>query len=453
MRTAAIARAAAASALQPLLQQAVEQLQREDLEAAQRSLDAIIRRWPTQPDALHFMGVLRHTQGRTAEAVALIRRALQAMPDNAGAWNNLGNVLLLAGRSEEAGQAYAESVRHAASDDEAARALNNLSTLHRKLGALDRSEQAAREALARKPDFGDAWYSLSLTLIKQQRIHDGLLAHSRAVALWPQSLQPRHEIIRALMLLGELGRASVLLRQWQAEDPDNPVAAHLLSACGDAHDTPQRASDRYVQQVFDSFAASFDVKLQALNYRAPGLVVQALQAAVGTPRGDLVICDAGCGTGLCAPGLAPFARQLAGCDLSIGMLRRAKLLGLYQVLHQAELTHYLSTQPGTFDAVVSADTLCYFGALDEAMAAAHCALKPGGWLVFTAEALPETDRAPHRLQSNGRYAHASVHLHEAMRDAGFEHQRIQADHLRLEAGEPVRGWVVSAQRRATQAPT
>ena len=56
--------------------------------------------------------MLRHTQGRVDEAVALIQRALATLPDHATAWNNLGNVQLLAGRATEAQAAYENAVHH-----------------------------------------------------------------------------------------------------------------------------------------------------------------------------------------------------------------------------------------------------------------------------------------------------------------------------------------------------
>jgi len=449
------------AALALALGAAVGLLRDERIDEAEPALQAVLKRWPGQPDALHYLGVLRHTQGRVDEAVSLIREALAAMPDFVGAWNNLGNVLLLAGRGDEAAEAYESAVKAgdaaggaargaSASAEDTVRALGNLGVLHRKLHHIDRSELALREAVRRDPAFADGWYNLSITLIEMGRVPEGLDAHSRAVALWPEESQPRQEVVRALLRLGESERAARLLREWLAEEPDNPVAEHMLAAClaagAGAQAAPARASDHYVQEVFDAFASSFDAKLEALHYRAPGHVIEALRAAVGAPEGRLDIVDAGCGTGLCGPGLKPFARRLAGCDLSEGMLRRAKARGLYDVLHQAELMHYLRTQPQAFDAVVSADTLCYFGALDEALAAAHRALRPGGTLVFTVEALPDDSPLPHRLQPNGRYAHGARYLREALAHGGFEMRPLQAETLRMEGGAPVRGWLVAATR-------
>lgn len=459
-KTAAARAAAAASGPAPVVEgsplaqelaAAIALLRDEHIDEAEPALQAILERWPEQPDALHYLGVLRHTQGRVDEAVALIRSALARVPDNAGGWNNLGNVLLLAGRGEEAAQAYQEAVDLGSdAPNDAVRALSNLGVLHRNLGRLDQSEICLRRALERTKDFADVWYNLSVTLIKQGRINEGVMAHSHAVALWPEEVQPRQEVIRALLLLGERARAAKLLREWLASDPQNPVAQHMLAACeadGDAA-VPVRASDGYVQHVFDSFAASFDSKLETLHYRAPELVVQALQAVAGEPQARLDIADAGCGTGLCGPGLKPFARHLAGCDLSVGMLKRARGRKVYDALHQAELTHYLATQPDAFDAIVSADTLCYFGPLESVFAAARQCLRPGGWLVFTVEALPDDVQQPHRLQPNGRYAHAPRYLAAALDAAGLELRALRAETLRMETGVPVSGALVTARRPA-----
>ncbi len=433
------------AALVEALGLAIERLRADDLDEAEIALVEILDRWPGQPDALHFLGVLRHSQGRIDEAVELISAVVRQIPEHAGAWNNLGNVLLVAGRIDEAVQAYERGITIATGQPETAAALSNLSIVHRKQGRTAEAESACRRALAVAPEFADAWYNLSLALMDRGEVHQGLLANSRAIALWPQRAQPRDQVIRALLLLGERERAAGLYREWLAEEPDNPVIHHQLAAClGNA--APERASDAYVQQVFDSFADSFDAKLESLHYRAPELIAQALAEAAGEPRGALDIVDAGCGTGLCGVLVRPWARHLAGCDLSVGMLRRAVPRRVYDVLHQAELVYYLDTQPEHFDAVVCADTLCYFGALEAAVAAARRALRPGGWLMFTVEALQEDDAQGHRLQVNGRYAHTGGYLRAAILQGGLELLALQAGTLRLEAGRPVPGWIVSARR-------
>jgi predicted TPR repeat methyltransferase len=439
------AAAAPPAELGPALGQAIDALRNERLDEAQRAFDALLARWPEQPDALHFLGVLRHSQGRAEEAIELIRRAIAQVPQAPGMWNNLGNVLTAAGRIDEALAAYERSVELAGEDAEGAGPLNNIALIHRKRGELPKAEASLRRALELEAEHAEAWYNLSRVLIDQGRIHEGLVANGHAITLWPRHLIARDQVLRALLMLGERDKAAEMYREWLAEDPGNPVVQHQLAACLGV-DVPARASDAYVEQLFDTYADSFDRKLEALHYRAPGLVEQALRRALPQPDGSLDVVDLGCGTGLCGPLIRAWARTLAGCDLSVGMLRQADRRSVYDVLHKAELVHYLETQPAHFDLAVSADTLCYFGPLDAALRAAARALRPGGTMIFTVEALADGGGEPHRLQTNGRYIHARPYLQRALEDAGFAVAAIEPETLRMEAGLPVAGWLVTAER-------
>src|SRR5262245_51532832 len=158
----------------------------------------------------------------------------------------------------------------------------------------------------------------------------------------------------------------------------------MLSACS-GQDVPARASDAYVETTFDSFAGSFDEKLERLDYRAPQLIAQALEKACGAAGKRLIALDAGCGTGLCGPLIASYVSRLTGVDLSTGMLAKAQGRAVYDQLVKAELTAFLADQADAFDLIVSADTLVYFGPLEPVLTAALGALRSGGLLIFTVE--------------------------------------------------------------------
>ena len=149
------------------------------------------------------------------------------------------------------------------------------------------------------------------------------------------------------------------------------------------------------------------------------------------------------GTGLRGPLVRDWAASLVGIDLSSGMLALAEQRGVYDRLHKAELVDYLRRNPEAFDLLVSADTLCYFGDLGEFADAARAALRPGGRLMFTVEALPDfpgdanrgavagvvagvvagqgsdagavSGAEPFRLQPHGRYAHCRDYLDQSAR--------------------------------------
>ena len=154
--------------------------------------------------------------------------------------------------------------------------------------------------------------------------------------------------------------------------------------------------------------------------------------------------DAGCGTGLCGPLIAPYARRLVGVDLSARMLARARDRDIYDELVKHELTAFMAASAGAFDVIVSADTLVYFGPLEGVVAAAANALRPGGLLIFTVEECIGCD-AGYVLSVSGRYCHAREYLDRVLTEANLEPLIVPAE-LRLEAGDPVPGLVVRATR-------
>jgi predicted TPR repeat methyltransferase len=164
------------------------------------------------------------------------------------------------------------------------------------------------------------------------------------------------------------------------------------------------------------------------------------------PSHRLDVLDAGCGTGLCGALIAPFARRLVGVDLSEGMLAHAKEKDVYHALVKAELGAYLRDSSETFDLIVSADTLVYFGDLKGVIAAFAAALRPNGLLEFTLEhAIGAGAEVGYRLEPHGRYSHARAYVEQLLAVSGLRSGIIEAE-LRMEAGAPVLGLVIGATK-------
>ncbi len=415
-------------------------LRNEQPEDADKLLRAVLQLAPDHPVAMHFAGVAAHRQQRYDESIGLIERSLQADPSQADWHSNLGIVLKAAGRLDGAIAAYGRAI---ALDPGHARAHNNLGVLQKMRGLAAASEASYREAIRLDPEYADAYHNLGSLLSSLRRAPEAVAAFNKALVLSPAAPETRRLLALAHCSLGEPEKAVRIFDDWLREEPDNPVALHMRAACsGEA--VPARASDAYIQKAFDGFAASFDSKLARLAYQAPQLVAATLADAGAPPAGRLDVLDAGCGTGLCGPLLKPYARRLVGVDLSGQMLALAEKRTVYDEVCQAELTGYLAAHPASFDVVVSADTLVYFGALDEVAAASAASLRPGGWLIFTVEASPGDAAAPgYELRYHGRYVHTRGYLEDVLRRAGFRADIVQAE-LRMEAGLPVAGFVVRA---------
>ena len=417
-------------------------LAKGELAPAENVLATILAARPEEPDALHLIGALRNLQGRSAEALPLLEKAIELAPDEPGRWNDIGIIYARLSREADAMAAYQRSAELAGDRPMAARAHENIGRMH-MAEDLQAAERSFRRAIEVSPEFGLAWYGLSEVLIKQNRVAEGMDAWGRATVLMPKSASREH-VARALIQIGRTEEAIAHYRQWLREDPKNPVIKHHLAALTQP-DTAERASDAYVETVFDWFANSFDSKLKLLDYRGPELIVDALRVLYPDPTATLDIADAGCGTGLCGPLVLPWARRLCGFDLSGGMLARAEARKVYSDLHKFELVSFLNGHPGEFDVVISADTLIYFGSLNEVLVAARQAVRPGGHILFTLEA-SDDDTHPHLLRPSGRFAHSLAYVVTAATRAEllvFSVTRITA---RTESGRPVIGWLITLGR-------
>jgi predicted TPR repeat methyltransferase len=417
-------------------------LQQNDQWVAARDIyRRILERAPDYADALHFSGVLAHQEGRSDEAIALITRSLELEPDRADWHSNLGIVLRDRLQLDEAIAAWRRAI---ALDPNHANAHSNLGVMLRAQGKADEAEAAYRAAIRADPEHSDAYTNLGILLNGQKRIHEAVVCFCKVITFRPKHPEARRLLALAHCTLGEVDEAVAVFEEWLREEPNHPIALHMLAACS-GRDVPARASDGFVETTFDNFAGSFDAKLAKLLYRAPALVAEMLADSGLEPSKDLDVLDAGCGTGLCGPLIAPYARRLVGVDLSVRMLAQAQARNVYDELYKVELTLYLRDSPAMFDVIVSADTLVYFGALEDVVAASADALRPGGRLIFTVEESTESGSAGYSIRPHGRYNHTRGYLERVLSAADFRSEIVPAQ-LRLEAGDPVKGLVVRATK-------
>lgn len=406
-----------------------------------RILDAA----PDNADAMHFLGVLLHQRDRSDAAIELIERSIALDPSHTDRHNNLGNVLIERGRLSEAAEAYRKSIslRPGHSD-----AWNNLGAVLRALGRLEEAGSAYLKAIELDPENVHVYNNYGNLLGGQGRTKEAVAYYCKAITLVPGHPDSMRLLGIAYYTLGQFEAASETYREWLKEEPDNPIAQHMLASCS-GEKVPKRAPDQYISTTFDAFANSFDRKLESLSYKAPQLVADATATMLGAPAKNLIVLDAGCGTGLCGLLIAPFATRLTGVDLSSRMLAVARTRTIYDQLINEELSSYMAAQPRTFDLIVSADTLVYFGELDEVFASAARALHPGGLLVFTVETMSDaTADMGYRINPHGRYSHSRTYVTKALRDAGFGTPVIESAILRMESGSPVQGMVVAARNGA-----
>ncbi|WP_187393726.1 methyltransferase domain-containing protein [Oceaniovalibus sp. ACAM 378] len=202
--------------------------------------------------------------------------------------------------------------------------------------------------------------------------------------------------------------------------------------------------------LFDKFAENYDEQLEKLGNKGPTVMLSLLEQ-LNLPRTPTRrILDAGCGTGLCAPFLRKWARDLQGVDLSVGMLQKCRAKGQYDSLARTDISALHTFPEGPFDMIVCGDVLVYFGALEGVFGNFRKILRPGGWLLFTVEEATDPKRGGgYQIYGSGRYRHGETYLQQVLDGAGFTRPKtLLRDRLRDELGSPVMGLAMAAQKPA-----
>jgi predicted TPR repeat methyltransferase len=423
------------------LQLAICYHQNGALDIAEEIYSALVDAFPERPEPIHFLGLLRHQKNRFEEAIGLIEKAIDLAPDYADAHNNLGNIHNKCGRFDRSAECYRRALT--IQPDNLA-ALNNLGLALKDVGRFGEAVTEFEKAKLLAPNNPEIYHNLGNVLTKMGKFREAATAYQRSIELRPYQSSEYENLCRKLYLMRAFDEGLRVVREWLTHDPSNPLALHRLAAFSGT-EVPERASNDYVSMTFDSFAESFDIVLTGLEYKAPEYVGESLTDIAGGADRSLDILDAGCGTGLCSNLLRPLARRLIGVDLSEKMLEKADTRGDYDELIRYELTAFIGQRREQFDAIVSADTLVYFGSLSIVLQAMALALRSGGLLVFTLE---KSDKANSGYQINphGRYSHTERYLRTELEIAGFEIIKISTKILRFEGGLPVNGLVVTARK-------
>ncbi len=246
--------------------------------------------------------------------------------------------------------------------------------------------------------------------------------------------------VKALGVAGHKGPALELLSRLRTGDGDPEV--DFIAAGLEGRDADRQGA--MAEAIFDGFAESYDANLAKIDNNGPAMIGTLL--ATLKPKKARIL-DAGCGTGLCAPILRPYAQSLTGCDISIPMLEQAKAKRGYDALLRSDLGAPVTLPPGPFDVIVAADVMTYFGDLTPMLRGLAGIMAPGGWLIFTVE--EAEGGPPHALAPTGRYKHTADGVAQMLTSAGLARPaHLHRDRLRTEFGYPVPGLALAAQKLA-----
>ena len=212
-------RARAMAQLDEDFRRATELHRRGDLAAAERLYQSVLTQAPLRSDALHLFGLLRLQQGRPADALPLLERALAAEPRSPEALANAAGALIALGRPAEALQKLDALVALRPAD--AAVAYNRGVVLE----ALRRDDEAAlsyRQALRNFANHGPAQFNLGNLLAKAARYDEAVACYDKVLALAPGHRDALNNAGNALAKLGRHAEALSRFDRALARQPNDP---------------------------------------------------------------------------------------------------------------------------------------------------------------------------------------------------------------------------------------
>jgi len=228
-----------------------QSLMRDDEEAAEKTLLAVLQTDPDVLDAHQMLGHLATTQKRFEDALGYFRRALELDPAHknslmgmAASYRALGRreealvgfrrVLEVCGPDTKASLAIADIEINLGDHDEAARALSDAAEttevpglIHNKLGEV-RAEQGRSseamvlfaEAIAETDDFAVPYFNIAVLYEERGEAEPAIANYEKAIEMAPKYHEAQFNLGR---LLGHLGQVDRQQELWEASIESNPT--------------------------------------------------------------------------------------------------------------------------------------------------------------------------------------------------------------------------------------
>lgn len=168
-----------------LMMRAVHSQQQGDFAEAERLYQSVLAQAPKNPDALHFLGLLKHQRDghRSVESIELMRKGLEYGLPNAGYMANFGRVLQAHGRLEESAEQY-------------------------------------KKAVALSPTFAEAWTGLGETYELMSMPFKASACYRKAYDVDPSVITSVTSLARSLRNTGALAEAASICAEALRSKPD-----------------------------------------------------------------------------------------------------------------------------------------------------------------------------------------------------------------------------------------
>ena len=422
-----------------------QQIAQNQLQKAALQLNVLAKTAPRDPRLMLLGARLAEAAGNPDGVLHAARKVRQLAPQWSVATMYLAGVLASREESGEAMALATQAIQQATDQVSLdAELLTKAADLARQVGQYAQALTWLRQAEQMNPADTSTGYKIGLTLSASGDFAGAIVVFSDLLAELPNSLPLLSARLQAGLRSKQLALALQDSEALVALEPSNEEYAFYLAIA--RGETPNTQPSTMITDLFDRSADKFDRQwVVQLQYKLPRDVAQMIQAWHPDRKSDVL--DLGCGTGLLGACLGPIEGVLVGVDLSGEMIKQAARHNVYDRFHQVNVLDALQATPeGLYHIIAALDLLIYVGDLGSVVTNALRILVPGGRFVFSCEDGAE-GAADYALQNTYRYTHQRSYVQRLLKESGFEDVVVEDRILRYEAGEAVKGFLVTACKR------
>ncbi len=412
-------------------------LQNNELNAARTQFNNVISLNPLHWEALFYLGVLNLESNQLDNAEQAFLKVLEHDSEHVQAITNLGVIALKKEKNQVAVDYFSKAL---VIDIDHIDARNNLASTFMHHDRFENALMHYDVLLQNDSQNIEYLYNSGVAEMALGHLNEAIVFFEQVLDISSEHTHSLNNMAAIYVKMEQKELAREFLERVLAINPSDNVSLHMLSAIKgskNAMTTPE-----YAQNLFNNYALYYDQHMKGqLHYSIPehiGRILHQLHVLQVNKTLDL-----GCGTGLTGIVLREISKSLTGVDIAPKMLAHAKEKHIYDALFEAELLQFFKENGTTYDLVVAADVIPYFGDLKRLFAEVETHLNKAGYFIFTTEI---TSSNPWQLETSARFSHHPDYIKKHLAEHQLKLITMEPIHGRLQNNKPIEIMVYAAQR-------
>ena len=246
---------AVSTKMQATLKMAIQHHSKGELAVSEAMYRSVLKVFPNQPEALHFLGLAIHQAGRSEEAIKLFRKAVEIKPDYSAAFGNLGNALVGLEKYDEAISNYRQALEI---NPKSAELHNAIGIAFKADGQLEEAIVHYDQAIAINPEYVEALNNKGSVLMGCLKLDGAIECFKRALLLNSNMSKLHINLGHAYHELGQFEEATVSFENAIRIAPENADVYFYLGN--------SKKDLGHIEEAIDCFRSAIDLNSNVAKF-------------------------------------------------------------------------------------------------------------------------------------------------------------------------------------------